>query len=307
VIQQLPADLAAAVLIVQHLAPTGPCYLAEILQRSARIKVEWAEQGARLERGHVVVAPPDVHLMIQDDHARLSGSARENHARPSIDKLFRSAAATRGSRVIGVLLTGMLDDGAAGLVAIQQAGGLVIVQDPSSAAFPDMPASALKTLLPDSLLSLDAIGAELVTRVGEPVQLVPVPSDIAIEAEIDRMETVAPERMHALGRQAPIACPECHGPMWALGDERLRRYRCYLGHAASARDLLDASRGEVESALWSAVRALNDRAMTLETLAADADHSPMLAQSYGERAREVRTQAELARSFMIALGRPPSP
>src|SRR5262249_57367245 len=114
ILQLPPRDLQAAIFIVQHMAPTAERYLVNILARSSALPVGWAEQGARIRRGCVVVAPPDVHLMFADEHITLTKAARENHARPSIDKLFRSAAAVHGSRVIAVLLTGMLDDGVAG-------------------------------------------------------------------------------------------------------------------------------------------------------------------------------------------------
>jgi two-component system, chemotaxis family, protein-glutamate methylesterase/glutaminase len=306
VLQQLPADLAAAVFIVQHIAPTKTPYLASILARSSRIPVGWAEQGARVEHGRVLVAPPDVHLLIAEDHVQLTGGARENHSRPSIDKLFRSAAAGYGSRVIGVLLTGMLDDGVAGLRTIRRAGGTVIVQDPADAAFPDLPSHALTALTPDRTLPLDAIGAAIASLVGEHVQMALAPPDLAIEAAMDRRGSASPDQMNQLGPQTALACPECHGPLWHIGDEDTRRFRCYLGHVTTARELLDASAGEVESALWSAVRALNDRAGTLETLATDArtTGSGQSAAIYASRAREVREQAELARRFMLDLGRP---
>jgi two-component system chemotaxis response regulator CheB len=307
VLQQLPKGLPAAVFVVQHLAPHGTPHLAGILQRSSQLPVEWAEQGAQISPGRVLVAPPDVHLLLDEHHIQLRRSARENRSRPSIDKLFRSAAAVRGSRVIGVLLTGMLDDGVAGLRAIRDSGGLVIVQDPASAAFPDMPASAIRALAPVRTLPLDAIGVALVALVGQPVAPAEVPPGLALEAEVDRAGSVAPERMHALGPQTALSCPDCHGPLWQLGDDHHRRYRCYLGHATTARELLDASDAEVESALWSAVRALNDRATTLETLAHDARRTPHAAETYNERAREARDQAELARGFMLALGRHPQP
>ena len=162
VLQQLPPDLRAAVFIVQHLAPQGDRYLVRILSRACRLRVAWAEQGARITYACVIVAPPDLHLMFSDEHLALTKAARENHARPSIDKLFRSAAAVHGSRVIGVLLTGMLDDGVAGLRAIREGGGFVIVQDPAGAAFPEMPARALLALEPDRTLALDAIGSAIV-------------------------------------------------------------------------------------------------------------------------------------------------
>lgn len=306
ILQQFPADLPAAILIVQHMAPTHKHYLAEILARTSPLPVAWAEQGARVERGRVLLAPPDVHLLLAEDHVHLNRGARENHSRPSIDKLFRSAAAAYGSRTIGVLLTGMLDDGVAGLQAIRAAGGAVIVQDPSDAAFPELPSRALHALKPDRTLPIDAIGGAIIAMVAELVTSAPAPRELVLEAAIDRESPVSPDRMNLLGTQTVVACPECQGPLWEIGDRELRRYRCYLGHSTSARELIDASAADVESALWSAVRALNDRATTLETLAADAERigNGQSAQSYADRAREARHQAELARRFMIDLSRP---
>jgi two-component system chemotaxis response regulator CheB len=304
--QQLPPSLEAAVLIVQHLAPTGSPYLVNIIQRISQLPVGWAEQGARIERGCIIVAPPDAHLVVSNHHVGLTKGARENHARPSINKLFRSAAAHYGSRVIGVLLTGMLEDGVVGLQAIRDAGGIVIVQDPLDAAFPELPTRALQALAPDRTLPIDAIGAAIVSLVGTDVPIVAPPLHVALEAEIDRQVQSKPAEMSLLGPQTLLACPECHGPMWQVGNEVHRRFRCYLGHVATETEMLHASAVEVEAALWSAVRALNDRATTLETLRDDAarignGHS---AESYASRARETRQQVEIARKFMLELSRP---
>jgi two-component system chemotaxis response regulator CheB len=309
ILQQLSSDLKAAILIVQHMAPSSTPHLAGILARTSRLPVEWAEQGAPIVQGHVFVAPPDSHLLVNADHIQLTKGARENHSRPSIDKLFRSVAAEYTGRVIGVLLTGMLDDGVAGLRAIRDAGGAVIVQDPADAAFPELPWRALKALDPDRVLPIDAIGVALAEMVGEHTTAVLPPRDLALEAQIDREGPVSPEMMRALGPQTPVACPECHGPMWQVGDEAVRRFRCYLGHGVTARELLRSSASEVESALWSAVRALNDRAITLETLAADSKTTGnhQSAEAYASRARETREQAELARRFMLDLSRSPAP
>jgi two-component system chemotaxis response regulator CheB len=306
VLQQLPDDLEAAVFIVQHLAPAGDLYLVGILSRACRLKVSWAEQGAKITHGCVIVAPPDLHLMFTDGHLSLTKAARENHARPSIDKLFRSAAAVHGSRVIGVLLTGMLDDGVAGLRAIREAGGLVIVQDPEGAAFPELPARALLALKPDRTLALDAIGSAIRSLVGQPVDPRAPSPHLALEAAIDQAGVTSPDQMTQLGTQTSIACPECHGPMWQIGDDQMRRYRCYLGHSATARELLSASSAEVEAALWSAIRALNDRATTFETLAGDATKSgnPQSAAIYETRGREARQHADVARQFMFDVNRP---
>jgi two-component system chemotaxis response regulator CheB len=305
ILQQLPGDVAAAIFIVQHLAPTGARYLAGILDRLSELPVAWAEQGDEVKPGRVLVAPPDVHLMLYDGHVHLNGGARENHSRPSIDKLFRSAAASYGSRVIGALLTGMLDDGVAGLCAIRDAGGTVIVQDPKTAAFPEMPSRALHAVRPDKVLPLDEIGTSIFELVGKRVGVAAIPAEVALEAEIDRETRVPPERLARLGAQATITCPECSGPTWQIGGTGSPRYRCYLGHVTSARDLLDTSTANIESALWSAVRALNDRATALDALAGDASRigSGQSSEQYANLAREARQQATLARQFMLDLGR----
>jgi len=305
IIQQFPPDFEAAILIAQHLAPTHTPYLVTILQRSSRLPLEWAEQGAPVKPGHIVVTPPDLHLVLSDGHIGLTRGARENYARPSINKLFRSAAAEYGNRVIGVLLTGMLEDGVAGLQAIRDAGGFVIVQDPRDAAYPELPSRALQALEPDRTLPIDAIGAAIIAASRDDVTVAPPPPHVAIEAELDRRFHAEPSDMKLLGPQTALSCPECRGPMWQLGDERLRRFRCYLGHVVTANEMLVASADDVESALWSAVRALNDHAMTLETLAADATRigNGESAEAYSRRAQAARRQTEVAHQFVLDLAR----
>jgi chemotaxis response regulator CheB len=166
ILQDLNAGTTATVLIAQHLARTENPYLVSLLQRATKLPVMWAEQGGKLERGKVIVAPPDLHLLVSERHLQLSRGPRENHARPSIDKLFRTAAAELENRVIGVLLTGMLSDGVAGLLAIRDAGGATIVQDPAQAAFPDLPTNALLAMRPDHVLPIDSIGAVLDSLIG---------------------------------------------------------------------------------------------------------------------------------------------
>ena len=304
---QLGRDLDATVLIVQHLASQREPYLVEILRRASALPVDWADQGARADLGHVYVAPPDSHLLVHDGHLRLVGGPRENHARPSIDRLFRSVAAERGARVIGVLLTGMLDDGVAGLRAIRAAGGLAIAQDPIDAQYPELPARAIAAGAPDRVLVLDAIGPMLNQALREPVDSLPVPDAVARESALDAAPPDDPDAMRPLGLQSPISCPECRGPLWEIGDEHHRRYRCYLGHASTARDLLEQGTQDIESALWSAVRALHERAMTYQQLAHDASRAgrhPQAAKAYEVRAKEARDQAEIARRFMLDVTRP---
>jgi two-component system, chemotaxis family, protein-glutamate methylesterase/glutaminase len=299
-IAPLSPEFPAAICIVQHLAVSENPYLVDILRRATPLPIEWAQQGDKLERSRIYVAPPDHHLLFSGEHLRLSRGPRENHARPSIDKLFRSAAVEHEGRVIGVLLTGMLDDGVSGLIAIQNAGGITLVQDPDDAAFPELPSRALLAMQPHSVLPLAGVSAALAVLTEQQRGKGTISRDLAIEAELDKDVTGSPALLAELGPQTTVACTECKGPTWLVGDALDRRYRCYLGHVTSARTVLMQESMEVEAALWSAVRALNDRASTLETLASDSHRLGRLhvADLYTTRAKEARTQAELARRFV---------
>lgn len=163
----LPRDLPAAVLIVQHVG-RQPSILPQLLARNTAMAVRHGVSGMRLQHGHVYVAPPDRHMLVVDESLRLTSGPRENMARPAIDPLFRSAAVALGARVIGVLLTGHLDDGTAGLLAIHRAGGVTIVQDPDDAEAPGMPRNALAYVDVDHRLPLAQIPDTLIRLAGQP-------------------------------------------------------------------------------------------------------------------------------------------
>ncbi|MBA3541317.1 MAG: hypothetical protein H0T79_17025 [Deltaproteobacteria bacterium] len=193
-----------------------------------------------------------------------------------------------------------LADGAAGLAAIREVGGRAVVQDPSEAEYPDMPTAALAQVGADFTVPLSEIGATLRALVVEPAPTLPIPHQVALEAALDR-GPASPEVVGRLGEQTALSCPECHGPMWQVGNAR--RYRCYLGHAATARTMLADSHQDVERALWMAIRSLHDRAGTYETLARDAERvgNSLSATQYHTKARETRDATELARQFMLEL------
>ncbi|HEY4179563.1 MAG TPA: chemotaxis protein CheB [Kofleriaceae bacterium] len=296
-----PPDFGAAVCIVQHLRSSADPLLVSILRRSTPLAVEWAEQGARVEPGHVYVAPPDVHTLFSDDHLTLVRGPRENFSRPSINKTFRSAAAHYGTRAIGVLLTGMLDDGVSGLCSIRDNGGVLVVQDPMDAMYPELPMRALRAVEPDQVLPLSSIGLAIIALVGQRVEQRERSPQLAAEAEIDRSGNVDPSTLEMIANRTPIPCPDCKGPTWLVGEPGNRRYRCYHGHVSAAQDLLAQESLEIESALWSAVRALSDRAITLETLANDSERlgRQRIANTYSDRAREARGHAEAVRKFVL--------
>jgi len=305
VIGALPAALPASVVVVQHLAAAGTMRLPEVLARTGAMKVSWAEHGDALVPGHVLVGPPGVHVMVERDRTVLVGGPRENRARPAINRLFRSAARHHGGRAIGVLLTGMLDDGVSGLAAIKKVGGVTLVQDPSEAEYPSMPRSAVDAGVADHVLPLADLGPALVRLVHEQAAPAPVPSDVAVESSLDAGNGGWPDAVDTLGVHTAITCPVCGGPTWEVGPAGARMYRCFLGHAESAASLLSSQSDQVEHALRAAVRALQDRAMVYDKLSRDAHamRTPRSGALYQQRAAEARAQADHARQLLVDLQR----
>jgi two-component system chemotaxis response regulator CheB len=265
------------------------------LNRAGLLEVRKAQNGEAIQRGVIYVAPPDQHLLVHKDHVRVSRGPKENRMRPAIDPLFRSAAAAYGSRVIGVVLTGLLDDGTAGLLAVKRCGGMAVVQHPEDAMFSDMPTSALANVEVDYCLPLAGMGKlltklahETAGRAGE------APKDIVVEAKMAETIQSAIPNEEELGTPAPYGCPECGGPMWELRNDGLRRYRCHVGHAFTPRALLADQDEALEKALWIALRTLEERANMLASLARDEREKGrhQSARIYAERAAESKTHAQ---------------
>lgn len=228
-------------------------------------------------------------------------------SRPAIDPLFRSAAAAFGSRVIGVILTGTLNDGTAGLYAVKRCGGVAVVQDPTDAAQPDMPQSAINNVAVDHVVPLAALGPLLGRLVREPAGRSPeVPESIQIETGIQLGESAGMDGEDRLGEPSHFTCPECHGALWEIREGRLQRYRCHVGHAFTARVLLEAQVKAVESALWSALRALQERADLLRRMAAEARERDRgtLTTMYEERADDYERDAALIRDILFHGAKP---
>jgi two-component system chemotaxis response regulator CheB len=299
----LPPDLPASVFIVLHLPPGGRSYLREILARSTSLAVESPRDRQPIERGHVYVALPDYHLLVDRGTVRLGTGPHENRTRPSIDPLFRSAARAYGPRAVGVILTGALNDGTSGMIAIKRQGGVAIVQDPQDAYFPSMPASVLEYVSVDYCLPLRDIPGVLTTLAHAPVQregVRQVPEDIEIESKIAQgdIETLARERNP--GQLSSITCPECHGPLWEQRDGKLLRFRCRIGHAYTAESLGAASGESVEDALAVALNALVENAHAADRLAEEARqrNRVRMAAHYGERAASAMRHAEIIRQVL---------
>jgi two-component system, chemotaxis family, protein-glutamate methylesterase/glutaminase len=302
-VAELPEDLPAAVLVVLHLRSGGTSALAHILDRSGRLPAVTASPRQDLRRGTIVVAPPDHHLLVDDGQYVLSRGPTESGHRPAVDALFRSAARAAGARVIAVVLSGVLDDGAAGAVAVARRGGLVAIQDPTEALYPGMPEAVAELITPDHVLPAAALGTMLGRRAGEPVELAgtPPPSELeSREANIARHgEHSVAHDLAELGELAGYACPDCDGGLLLLsGTERMR---CRVGHAWTAEALLAAQADRTEKALWTAYRMLEERAelaIRLEELARGRDSDAMVRR-HADEGREAREAAAVLRTLLL--------
>jgi two-component system chemotaxis response regulator CheB len=257
----LPDNLPAAVFVVLHLPATGTSALPEILRRHGPLPAAHVRDGEPIQSGRVYVAPPDHHVVLRTGHVHLSRGPRENGHRPAIDPLFRSAAREYGTRVIGVVLSGTLDDGTAGLLAIKSRGGVAVVQDPEDALYTGMPGNALEHVQVDHVASAASMGkllASLIANLAEPPPA-PALSDMQVEVEMEGFSLEAFEGTHP-GRPSGFSCPDCNGVLWQIQDGGLERYRCRVGHAWSPESLLTQQSEALEAALWVALRSPEERA-----------------------------------------------
>ncbi|WP_158244268.1 chemotaxis protein CheB [Trinickia dabaoshanensis] len=255
----LPERLPAAVLIVLHIGP-HPSILPEMLQKAGRLPAHHARDGERIVQGNIYVAPPDLHLVIENDIVRTIRGPKQNFSRPAIDPLFRSAAVARGPRVIGAVLTGHLDDGTAGLAAVQACGGITMVQDPDEAHAPDMPRSAMRGTAPTYVLPIDKLASTIAALAGSATNETPSAPSPALLSENELMlrpDSIA--HMAAVGVPTGISCPECGGALWRLEAPPPTRYRCHTGHAFGSETLGAAGDHVIERSLWQAVRALHEK------------------------------------------------
>jgi two-component system chemotaxis response regulator CheB len=295
-VAQLPGDFPAPILIVHHMpAESVGSALMHALQQPGKLPCTQALDGERIVAGHIYLAPPDNHLMISGGRILITKGAMENRARPAIDPLFRSAAVAYGNRVIGVLLTGYLDDGTAGLMAIKRCGGVCVAQDPADAAYPDMPQNALNQLKVDHCVPLDEMGsllASLVVR--KHGKSKPVPEDIDIEAKIaERVLSDLPS-VNALGKQAPFNCPGCGGVLWQVGKGKQLRYRCHTGHAYTASILLAEQNAKIEETLWVALRMFEER----RNLLVNMESAGTASRSSSERVEQSKIHIDRIRNML---------
>lgn len=307
-VSDIPADLDAAVLVVLHIGKHRS-RLPALLERSSRLAVRHAVDREPLLPGVVLVAPPDRHLLVARgaDGVRvaLSHGPKENHSRPAIDPLFRSAAEVFGDQVIGVILTGYLDDGTAGLHAIKQCGGTALVQDPLDAYASDMPRNALNNVRIDHRLPLDEIGPALIALVNEKPAAVHAPAPVPPWVRIENQFFVGQADMDDLQKIASrsrYSCPDCGGVLFQLHEQASPRFRCHTGHAYTLSVLLNLQDETIEKSIWEAVRALQEKEHLAEQLAwkAGAGDDPAATRNYTAMASRARSDAATLRALANA-------
>lgn len=306
----LPSDLSASVFVSTHLPAHSPSILAEVLGSSSALPVVRALDGQPIEQGRVYVAAPDRHMLLIDGTIRLGTGPRENMVRPSIDPMFRSAALSFGPRVIGVVLTGLLNDGAAGLHAVKASGGVAVVQHPLDAEADQMPLSALEAVDVDHVAPAAKLGDLLAHLVQEDAGAAQPPSDaLRLEVEIAAGARLGSARLAQIAIPTALSCPDCHGVLSEVGGMRPLRYRCQIGHAYTA-DALAAQIDEVDEAIRVAMRVMEERVTLVERMAVDARGAgrAAVAELYEARAAEYRGYASTLRDAAVSslsLGRAP--
>jgi two-component system chemotaxis response regulator CheB len=298
----LPATLDAAIFIVWHMAPDVTGLLPRVLNRQKGLAASNAIDNEIISFNHVYVAPPDKHLLLDKGVVRVTRGPKENRFRPAVDPLFRSAAEHYGARVIGIILSGALDDGTAGLWTVKSRGGLAIVQEPEEALVSSMPESALAAVDVDYRVPMAEMAPLLVRLTAETVTEA---NDIAmeeqrktdIETRIAAQKPALQQGVLTLGTLTPYTCPDCHGVLLAITDGDIIRYGCHTGHAHSADSLLATITEQIEDTLWSAVRGVEESILLLNNL---GDHyadrnQPKLAAMYFKKAQEAESRAEIVR------------
>jgi two-component system chemotaxis response regulator CheB len=303
IVEHLPATLPATLFVVIHTGPDTPGILPQILMRRGELPARHAADGEQIRHGQIYCAPPDQHLLLENGHIQVLHGPKENGFRPAIDPLFRSAAAAHSTRVVGVILSGALDDGVHGLLRIKQRGGVAIVQNPEEAIVDALPLNALKYVEVDHIAGAKQIADLLVRLAGQPApeEVPPMQEDEVIEA------TVADgvHRILASGKagHAPSAftCPDCGGSLWEITNGKLVRYRCHVGHVYTGDSLVMEKDSALENVLWTALRALEESVALRHRMAKRARQGKIssIAENFERRAREDEERARLLRQFLL--------
>lgn len=302
----LPEEIDAAIFIVIHLGKhANPTIVLSILNKNSKLKVEIPENNTIIRKGMAYLAPADHHMMLIQGKILISMGAKENHWRPAIDVLFRTAAAAYDSCVTGIILTGLLDDGTSGMIAIKEAGGICIVQDPEEAEYSDMPNNVINNIDVDYRVSLVDIGyilSDIYSRGAcEPTN---VPEQIKKESEITIRMASSYEQTSQLGNPTSLTCPDCGGVLTQIKENNIVRYRCFTGHVFAENTLQSGYIERIEETLWVAVRMMEERRNFLLNYDNRAPELPTLAADRNTRASELKTHIDRLKVILTEVSKP---
>jgi len=305
IIHGLPPDFNASIFIVWHMSPDIRGILPYVLNNQNTIDAAHAFDGEEIKPNRIYVARPDHHMLIQDGKVLITHGPKENRFRPAVDPLFRSAAYAYGNRVIGVILTGALDDGTAGLWTVKHYGGIAIVQDPADAEVPSMPENAIREVPVDYCVPVAELPQLLVRLSKEPLpQNVPVMKDEQTKKEIEIASDENALKLGILkyGELSPFTCPECHGVLTRLQNGGIVRYRCHTGHAYSIDTLMASITEKVEDSLYNAIRTMDESIILLNHMGDHyaEDNQPQLASLYFKKANDAQQRSALVRQAALS-------
>ena len=292
-LRQLTPDMNIAVFIVLHLSKREVgSLLVERLQKHTMLKCKLPRHRESIKSGHIYVARPNHHMMLKGEKILIGKGPMENRYRPSIDALFRSAAVEFDSFVIGIILSGLLEDGAAGMMAIRRSGGTCIIQEPDEAKYADMPLAVARHLKPDFSIPVKQMGKAISESLTKPTQKTEIPDELIKEAQIAERVHIGIDQVSEIGTHSLYSCPDCGGGLWEINSKGERSYRCHVGHAFTEHALLGAMETTTETALWTALRIIEERKNLLERIAAKEKQTKNLTQHYKERIVELEKQTE---------------
>lgn len=305
VLEGFPETIDAAIMIVLHLSRKSSSEnIVEIFQRHTALQCEVAKDMMPLEKGKVYLAQPEQHLMVKGHIIRLNQGPEENRYRPSIDVLFRSVAVHFGNRAIGIILTGMLDDGTSGMYAIKSCGGLCLIQNPSEAEYANMPQNVLNRVEIDFMADLAEIPIIVKDILNKPLPpQIAIPNELKVEADITEKLMSDINDLKKIAKQSDFVCPDCGGGLWQIKNDPLHRYRCYTGHVYTEKLLQEVQDLKIEESIWVSIRMLEEKRNMLQLLISrrnqNSENSTVF--SLNKRVEEISEHIKRLKALVVKL------
>jgi two-component system chemotaxis response regulator CheB len=301
----LPPDLPLTIFVVIHMSKhSQPDVIVQQLQKSTSYKCAVATDGLPIEMGSIYLAPADSHLLIKRGKMRLGHGPHENRWRPSINVMFRSAAAAYGSEVTGIILSGLLDDGTSGMAAIKRCGGMCIVQEPAEAEFMDMPVNVINNVQVDHRVLVQDMGYIIADVLSKPVRNLPVPEDVLLESQITERMASSITNMEKIATHSNFTCPDCGGGLWRIKNEKFGRYRCHTGHVYTDEVLLEKQNEQMEESVWISIRMIEERRnLLLNLVSQNKTDNIAITKDYQARADELSVHVERLKALLVTMNK----